>query len=162
MMLLKIVVTIIAFTLLTYSNTLFAEEPLELAAKEGSHSVGHDQNMLGINAYNKRKFDQALKHFQTASVVDRKKGEIFFNIGLTFHQMEKHLESAKNFQWALKLSSKNKKISESQLIEQHHCDNNSKIPCNLAKPEKHKLRLSDIVPPEPHISQSSGGSGGGY
>ena len=59
-------------------------------------------------------------------------GEIFFNTGLTFHQMGKHIESAKNFQWALKLSSNNKKISESKLIEQHNCDNNPKIPCILA------------------------------
>jgi len=44
-------------------STLFAEEPLELSSIEGSHSVGHDQNMLGINSYNKKKFDQALKHF---------------------------------------------------------------------------------------------------
>ena len=56
------------------TSTLFAEEPLELLSKQGSHSVGHDQNTLGINSYNKKKFDQALKHFQTASVVDRKKG----------------------------------------------------------------------------------------
>ena len=40
-------------------STLFAEEPLELLSKEGSHSVGHDQNMLGINSYNKKKFNQA-------------------------------------------------------------------------------------------------------
>ena len=90
-------------------STLFAEEPLELSSIEGSHSVGHDQNMLGINSYNKKKFDQALKHFQTASVFDRKKGGIFFNIGLTFHQMGEHLESAKNFQWALELSPNHKK-----------------------------------------------------
>ena len=158
---LKILVSVILFSLIIFTNTLFAEEPLELGSKEGSHSVGHDQNMLGINAYKKKKFNQALKHFQTASVVDRKKGEIFFNLGLTFHQIGKHLESAKNFQWAQKLSSENKKILESQLIRQHHCDNNPKIPCNLSKPEKHKLRLSDIVPPEPLISQSDGG-GGGY
>ena len=76
---------LIVFFLSTISiSNLFAEEPLELLSKEGSHSVGHDQNMLGINTYKKKKFDQALKHFQTASVVDRKKGEIFFNIGLTF------------------------------------------------------------------------------
>jgi len=159
---LKILVTVIAFSLIIFINILFAEEPLQLASKEGSHSVGHDQNILGINAYKKKKFDQALKHFQTASVVDRKKGEIFFNLGLTFHQMGNHLESAKNFQWALKISSGNKKILESQLIRQHHCDNNSKIPCNLTRPEKHELRLSDIAPPEPHISQSGGGGGGGY
>ena len=161
-MLLKNLMTIIIFSSTIYISPLFAEEPLELLSKEGSHSVGHDQNLLGIDACNKQKFDQALKHFQTASVVDRKKGEIFFNIGLTFHKMGKHLESAKHFQWALKLSSNNKKISESQLIQQHHCDNNSKIPCNLTKPEKHKLNLSDVVPPEPTISQSNSGGGGGY
>ena len=65
-------------------STLFAEEPLKLSSIEGSHSVGHDQNMLGINSYKKGKFDQALKHFQTASVVNCKKSEIFFNIGQHF------------------------------------------------------------------------------
>ena len=125
-------------------STLFAEEPLELSSIEGSHSVGHDQNMLGINSYNKKKFGQALKHFQTASVVDRKKGEIFFNIGLTFHQMGKHLESAKNFQWALKLSPNNKKISESKLIQQHNCNNNPEIPCNFGEREKHEQRLEVV------------------
>ena len=160
-MLLKNLMTIIIFSSTIAINPLFAEEPLELLSKEGSHSVGHDQNLLGIDAYKKQKFDQALKHFQTASVVDRKKGEIFYNIGLTFHKMENHLESAKNFQWALKLSSKNKNISESQIIQQHHWEKNPKIPCNLTKPEKHTLNLSEIVPPEPHISQGGGG-GGGY
>ena len=87
-------------------------------------------------------------------------GEIFFNIGLTFHQMGEDLESTKNFQWALKLSSNNKKISESKLIQQPNCDNNPKIPCNLAKPEKYKLRLNDVVTPQRHISQSGGGEWG--
>ena len=155
-------ILVVIFLSTISTSTLFAEEPLELLSKEGSYSAGHDQNTLGINSYNKKKFDQALKHFQTASVVDRKKGEIFFNIGLTFHQMGEHLKSAKNFQWALKLSSNNKKISESKLIQQHNCDNNPKIPCNLAKPEKHILRLNDVVTPQPHISQSGGGGGGGY
>ena len=57
----------------------------------------------------------------------------------------------------MKLSSNNKKISESKLIQQHNCDNNPKILRNLAKPEKHKLMLNDVVTPQPHISQSSGG-----
>ena len=62
----------------------------------------------------------------------------------------------------MKLSSNNKKISEPKLIQQHNCDNNPKIPRNLAKPEKHKLRLNDVVTLQPHISQSSGGGEGGY
>ena len=158
-MCLKNLMLIVIFLPTILISTLFAEEPLKLSAVEGSHSVGYDQNMLGINSYNKKEFDQALKHFLTASVVDRKKGEIFYNIGLTFHQMGEHLESAKNFQWAMKLSSNNKKISESKLIQQHTCDNNPKIPCNLTKPEKHKLRLNDIITPQPHISKSGGGVG---
>ena len=158
---LKTLVSIIYILLIFPLNILFAEEPLKLSSNGESQSVGHDQNMLGVSAYNKKKFNQALKHIRAASVVDRKKGEIFFNIGLTLHQMENHLESAKNFQWALKLSSKNKNISESQIIQQHHWEKNPKIPCNLTKPEKHTLNLSEIVPPEPHISQGGGG-GGGY
>ena len=106
-MCLKNLMLIVIFLPTILISTLFAEEPLELSSIEGSHSVGHDQNMLGINSYNKKKFDQALKHLQTASVADRKKGEIFFNIGLTFHQMGKHIESVKNFQSTLKLLSNN-------------------------------------------------------
>ena len=156
-MCLKNLMLIVIFLPTILITPLFAEEPLELSSIEGSHSVGHDQNMWGINSYNKKKFDHALKHFQTASVVDRKKGEIFFNIGLTFHQMGEHLESVKNFQWALKLSPNNIKISESKLIQQHNCNNNPEIPCNLGKPEKHRLRLNDVVTPQPYISQSGGG-----
>ena len=75
-MCLKNLMLIVIFLPTVLISTSFAEEPLELSSTEGSYSVGHDQNMLGINSYNKKKFGQALKHFQTASVVDRKKGEI--------------------------------------------------------------------------------------
>ena len=63
---------------------------LELPAIEGSHGVGNDQNNLGIHDYKKKKFNQALKHFQLASLVDRKKGEIYFNLGLNLHQLRNH------------------------------------------------------------------------
>jgi tetratricopeptide (TPR) repeat protein len=139
-------------------NPLFGEETLSLTAIEGSHSVGNDQNNLGINAYKKKKFNQALRHFQVASIVDRKKGEIFFNLGLTLHQIGNHLEAAKHFQWALKLSPDNKKISESIFIKEHHCDNNPHIPCNLKKPEKHKTEGSDTIT-TPNYMPSYGSSG---
>ena len=54
------------------------EKTLELPEIEGSHGVGNDQNNLGINAYKNKKFNQALKHFQLASLVDRKKGRDIF------------------------------------------------------------------------------------
>ena len=140
------------------SSPSFGEDTLDLPAIEGSHSVGNDQNNLGMNAYKKKRFDQALKHFQVASVVDRKKGVIFFNLGLTLHQLGNHLEAAKHFQWALKLSPDNKKISESIFIKEHHCDNNPQIPCNLKKPEKHKTEGSDTIT-TPNYMPSYGGSG---
>ena len=145
------------FLFIVLPSQLIAEETLTLSVKEGSHSVGYDQNTLGINAYNKNDFNQALTHFQVASVVDKKKGEIFFNIGLTLHQMQKHLESAKNFQWALKLSPSNKNISQSLLVKEHHCSNNNKIPCKSPKPEKYKIKTYTKKLPQPNISSSSGG-----
>jgi len=149
---------VVIFVFVTVSP-LFGEETLGLPDIEGSHSVGNDQNNLGINAYKKKKFNQALKHFQVASLVDRKKGEIFFNLGLTLHQLGNHLEAAKHLQWALKLSPENKKISESALLKEHHCDNNSKIPCDLTEPEKHKVEVSDTISPPNYMSSSGGGGG---
>ena len=70
--------------------------------------------------------------------------------------MQKHLESAKNFQWALKLSPSNKNISQSLLVKEHHCTNN-KIPCKLPKPEKYKIKTYTKKLPESNISSSSGG-----
>ena len=105
-MIYKVVIILVFVTV----NPVFGEETLVLPVREGSHSVGNDQNNLGMNAYKKKKFDQALKHFQVASIVDRKKGEVFFNLGLTLHQLGKHLEAAKHFQWAVKISPNNKNI----------------------------------------------------
>ena len=130
---------------------------LELPAIEGSHGVGNDQNNLGINAYKENKFNQALKHFQVASIVDKKKGEIFFNLGLTLHKLGNHLEAAKHLQWALKLSPTNEKISGSKLLQAHHCDNNPKIPCGLKKPAKHKIEGSDTISPQNYMSSTVGG-----
>ena len=133
------------------------EATLELPEIEGSHGVGNDQNNLGINAYKENKFNQALKHFQVASIVDKKKGEIFFNLGLTLHKLGNHLEAAKHLQWALKLSPTNEKISGSKLLQAHHCDNNPKIPCGLKKPEKHKIEGSDTISPQNYMSSTVGG-----
>ena len=156
-MIYKVVVILVFVTV----SPVFGEKTLVLPVREGSHSVGNDQNNLGMNAYGKKKFNQALKHFQVASVVDRKKGEVFFNLGLTLHQLGKHLEAAKHFQWALKLSPNNKNISDSALLKEHHCDNNPEVPCNLTKPEKHKIEGSDTINSPSYIPKASGG-GGGY
>ncbi|MZH04904.1 MAG: tetratricopeptide repeat protein [Nitrospinae bacterium] len=155
---LKFILKMVIFFYFVINTPVFGEEALILPVIEGSHSVGNDQNNLGINAYKKGKFNQALRHFQVASVVDRKKGEIFFNLGITLHQLGNHLEAAKHFQWALKLSPENKRISESALLKEHHCKSNPKIPCDLKKPEKHKTEGSDTIT-TPNYMPSYGGSG---
>ena len=50
---------IVTFLTTILISTLFAEEPLELSSTEESHSVGYDQNMLGINSYNKKKISES-------------------------------------------------------------------------------------------------------
>ena len=157
-MYLKFILKMVIIFYLVISTSVFGEEVLILPVIEGSHSVGNDQNNLGINAYKKGKFYQALRHFQVASVVDRKKGEIFFNLGITLHQLGNHLEAAMHFQWALKLSPGNKKISRSALLKEHHCNSNPQIPCDLKKPEKHKTEGSDTIT-TPNYMPSYGGSG---
>ena len=157
-MYLKFILKMVVVFYFAIHTPVFGEETLFLPVIEGSHSVGNDQNNLGINAYKKGKFNQALRHFQVASVVDRKKGEIFFNLGLTLHQIGNHLEAAKHFQWALKLSPDNKKISGSALLKEHHCNSNSKIPCDLKKPEKHMTQGSETIT-TPNYMPSYGVSG---
>jgi hypothetical protein len=78
-------------------------------------------------------------------VVDRKRDEIFYNLGLTLHQLEKNLEAAIHLQWALRLSPNNKKISESKLLIEHNCEKNPKTPCNLTKTKKHQIEGSDTI-----------------
>ena len=155
---LKFILKMVIIFYFMVNALVFGEETLVLPVIEGSHSVGNDQNNLGINAYKKGKFNQALRHFQVASVVDRKKGEIFFNLGITLHQLGNHLEAAKHFQWALKLSPGNIKISKSALLKEHHCNSNSMIPCYLKKPEKHKPEGSDTIT-TPNYMPSYDGSG---
>ena len=121
---LKFILKLVVVFYFAIHPPVFGEETLFLPVIEGSHSVGNDQNNLGINAYKKGKFNQALKHFQ----------------------------------WALKLSPDNRKISESALVTEHHCDSNPNIPCDLKKPEKHKTEGSDTIT-TPNYMPSYGGSG---
>tara|TARA_Y100000588_G_scaffold344298_1_gene390443 strand:- start:102 stop:560 length:459 start_codon:yes stop_codon:yes gene_type:complete len=123
-------------------NYSFAGEPLALPVVEGSHSVGNDLNELGIRAYKKRNYEKALNHFQMASIVDWKKAEIFFNLGLTLHHLDQHVESARHFQRAIKLAPENRLISESKVLEKYDCKNNPEIFCNLPPLQKKKLEGS--------------------
>ena len=58
-----------------------------------------------------------------------------------------------------KLSPNNKNISASVLLKEHHCDNNPKVPCNLKKPDKHKVEGSDTITPQNYMPSSGGGGG---
>jgi hypothetical protein len=54
-MYIKFIFMVAVFFIFENVNPLFGEEILDLPAIEGSHSVGNDQNKLGINAYKKKK-----------------------------------------------------------------------------------------------------------
>ena len=84
-------------TLLLLSKIVDSQEPLELKAIEGSHSVGFDQNNLGIRSFKRKKFNIALKHFHLAAMADPKRGEIYFNIALTLIELGEDSEAAKYF-----------------------------------------------------------------
>jgi hypothetical protein len=53
-MYIKFIFMVAVFFISVNVNPLFGEEVLDLPAIEGSHSVGNDQNKLGINAYKKK------------------------------------------------------------------------------------------------------------
>ena len=56
-MYIKFLVKAVVILVFVTVSPLFGEETLDLLAIEGSHSVGNDQNNLGINAYKKEKFN---------------------------------------------------------------------------------------------------------
>ena len=49
-MYIKFVASIVVLLIFVTITPLFGEQTLDLPAIEGSHSVGNDQNNLGINA----------------------------------------------------------------------------------------------------------------
>ena len=53
-MYIKFIFMVSVFFIFENVNPLFGEEILDLRVIEGSHSVGNDQNKLGINAYKKK------------------------------------------------------------------------------------------------------------
>ena len=58
-MYIKFLVKLAVILVFVTAAPLFGEQTLDLPVIEGSHSVGNDQNNLGINAYKNKKFNQA-------------------------------------------------------------------------------------------------------
>ncbi len=76
-------------------------------------------------------------------MADPKRGEIYFNIALTLVKLRKLDEINKYLKLALKYSSKNNKIKNSELHELYNCN---LIPKNLC----------DSKPPKPYKIEGSG------
>tara|TARA_B100000686_G_C16790650_1_gene978451 strand:- start:942 stop:1388 length:447 start_codon:yes stop_codon:yes gene_type:complete len=137
-----LVLLLVVMPILFFSKKVYPQEPLELKAIEGSHSVGHDQNNLGIRNFKKKKFNDALKHFHIASMADPKRAEIYFNIGLTLIKLGQESEAGKYFNLASKNASKNSQIISSKVNKLYNCRINKKKPCDFSPPNPFKIEGS--------------------
>ena len=114
----KHVLLIFLFTLITTNcNKSDDEAPLLLPpAAEPSAKVHNDR---GIEYFHKGKLLDALIAFTQANVADNTAGEIHFNLALMQHLQGKNKETKNHFRLARKFADGNKKILESNLLQQY-------------------------------------------
>ena len=122
-----------------FPQIVYSEKPLELKPIEGSHSVGFDQNNLGIRAFRKKNYINALKHFHIASMADPKSGEIYFNIALTLAKLKTNDEIYKYMNLANKYSEGNLEIKNSELHKIFNCNLKPKKHCDSKPPNPYKI-----------------------
>ena len=136
-------ISFFAVTLLIFlSKQAGSQEPLELKAIEGSHSVGFDQNNLGIRSFKRKQFNTALKHFHIASMADPKRGEIYFNIALTLVKLGEDNEATKYFYLANKHAKNNTQVTNSKFHKLYNCKLNKEIRCDFTPPKPFKIEGS--------------------
>ena len=143
MFLKRIVFSLIIFLLFIYfPQIVYPAKPLSLKPFEGSHSVGFDQNNLGLRAFKSKNYKNALRHFHIASTADPKRGEIYFNIALTLAKLKKNDEIFKYLKLASKYSNGNLEIKNSELHKIFNCDSSPKKHCDLKPPKPYKFEGS--------------------
>lgn len=139
----KIIFSLIVISAFIYCpQKVYSEEPLGLKPIEGSHSVGFDQNNLGIRAFQEKKYKKALKHFHIASMADPKSGELYFNMALTLSKLKVHDEIYKYMNLANKYSKGNLEIKNSALHKIFGCNSNLKIQCDKKPPNPYRIEGS--------------------
>tara|TARA_B100000686_G_scaffold338940_1_gene412208 strand:- start:1118 stop:1558 length:441 start_codon:yes stop_codon:yes gene_type:complete len=134
------IILLIIFLIIFFPKIAASGGPLTLKPIEGSHSVGFDQNNLGILNYKKKQFGRALKHFHIASMADQKNGEIYFNIALTLNKLNELNDIGKYLRLAVKYSPHNEDITKSTIFKLFNCNNNS--PCDPTPPKPFRIEGS--------------------
>ena len=112
-----ILIVLLSFILAPFS--VFAEEALSFAKREGSNAEAHKHNEEGINHYNQGHFEIALKHFSMASKIDPTAGEAHYNEALCLDAIDKHGEATMHFKAAKKNAHGNEKIINSKILNAH-------------------------------------------
>ncbi len=105
------------------------EVPLTLPKTEGSKNFDLEIDKLndkGIEAYKKKKFEQARGHFQKASNLakqfrDPSQGVVNYNLALSLHQLANHEEAIKQFYSARRYARGNQNILKSKLLKMYEC-----------------------------------------
>ena len=116
----KILFALIAVCMLAAPLSVFADEPaLSFPMREGSNEEAHKHNEEGIMHYNKGHYEEALKHFKTASKIDPSAGEAHYNEALCLDKLGQHGDAAMHFKAAQKNAHGNEKILNSGILKAH-------------------------------------------
>ncbi len=100
-----------------------SERPLTLPqAAEPSAKMYNDR---GIDFFNKGDSFEALINFNQAKTADRTAGEIHFNLALVLHNRGEKKRALKHFKLAKHFAQGNKKILDSDLLNQYLKTTNS-------------------------------------
>lgn len=76
-------------------------------------------NLSGIQAYNDGQWELAQQRFEDALRADDQLPEVYFNLALTFHKLEKHQQATEYFHKAGELAPRNDSIIQSLVYRNH-------------------------------------------
>lgn len=76
-------------------------------------------NLKGIDQYHVGEWKSALDFFESALRINPSLVEAHFNAALALHQLERHKEATRHFEWAGELAPGNRSILDSTLYRNH-------------------------------------------
>ena len=127
------------------------EIPIALPKTEGSKNFDLEISMInqkGIDQYKSKLFSEARESFMKAKSLaqqfrDPGLGIVSFNLGLTFHKLDRHENAVEAFMVAKKYARGNSSILDSKLVRFHECGFNPSIPCDEKPPASMHIEGSD-------------------
>ena len=127
------------------------EIPIALPKTEGSKNFDLEISIInqkGIRQFKSKLFSEARESFMKAKSLaqqfrDPGLGIVSFNLGLTFHKLDRHENAVKAFMMAKKYARGNSSILDSKLLRFHECGFNPSIPCDEKQPASIHIEGSD-------------------